>query len=205
MGKALRKLLSLATQSLGTSFASGVIVETPVPDDSTLKELYSTLRQRDGFYAFESALHFYSMVYLNAWNKSEGWRSLYDLPDELTFFAEDIFGEQFCLYNSKIYRFNPETGELDEFSRTLEEWASNILQDYEVETGYLIAHEWQERRGGLQLGQRLVPVKPFVLGGKYEIENLQPMYSADGIAYRANIARQIRGLPDGTRVKLTVN
>lgn len=205
MGKALRKLLSLASPALGTSSTSEVVVETSLPDNPTLKELYSTLRQRDGFYAFESALHFYSTVYLSNWNKIDGWRAQYDLPNDLVSFAEDVFGEQFCLYNSKIYRFNPETGEMEGFSKTLEGWADLILQDYEVETGYLIAHDWQEKYGRLQLGQRLVPIKPFVLGGEYEIENLQAMYSADGIAYRANIARQIKGLPDGTRVKLTLN
>ena len=50
----------------------------------------------------------------------------------------------------------------------------------------------------------LLPKIPFVFGGKYEIENLYPVDDLKGMLFRASIAKQIRGLPDGCQIVLNL-
>jgi hypothetical protein len=79
--------------------------------------LVSLLTAKNGFYAFESALHVFSSesssseIGLTDWNASELWKEEYQgLADGSIFFAEDIFGGQFCARMDGVYGFDPETG-----------------------------------------------------------------------------------------------
>lgn len=82
------------------------------------------------------------------------------------------------------------------------EWADHVLFDYEVLTGYPIAHDWQQRHGSLPAGARLVPKQPFVLGGQFSVENLSVVDAAEAMRFRAETAAQIQDLPEGATVKL---
>lgn len=42
-----------------------------------------------------------------------------------------------------------ETGAADRLAASLEEWAKLILDDYDLHTGYRVAHHWQKQRGSL--------------------------------------------------------
>jgi hypothetical protein len=120
------------------------------------------------------------------------------------FFAEDAFGCQFCIANDKVNLFDPETGQFEELAETLDSWAKIIVGDYEYRTGYPLAHEWQIQNQPLQPGTRLLPNIPFVLGGKYELENLHVGGDAEGMVFRANIANQIKDIPDGGQITLEI-
>jgi len=76
---------------------------------SAAKELSELLRAKNGYFAFESALRVFSDrgsasdPGLVAWNAADGWRKDYDgMADGLVFFAEDVFGAQFCLRESEV-------------------------------------------------------------------------------------------------------
>lgn len=194
----------IALESVATLVAKGGI-------SSRLgHELASLLSSTNGFFAFESALHVFPCgrrtegYELAQWNDHALWRSTYADPPPGIFFAEDIFGEQFTLCNDAIYRFDPETGESVEHTPTLEAWAEHIMGHYEDETGYPLAHAWQLRHGALPVHCRLVPGNPFVLGGTYDVDNLLALDAAQGIRLRAEIANQIRNLPDGATVRLQI-
>jgi hypothetical protein len=78
------------------------------------------------------------------------------------------------------------------------------LANQKFATGWPLAERWQDANGPLEAGHRLVPQIPFVLGGDFSAENL---YSADDVValrFRADIAKQIRDLPDGAKVRLRV-
>jgi hypothetical protein len=142
---------------------------------------------------------------LERWNMDVLWRSEFaTAANGLLFFAEDAFGEQFALSNGKIWRFNPESAEKEEFAGDLDEWAGKILSDYSFETGYQQAHDWQQQNGELMEGKRLIPKIPFIMGGKYDADNLFALDSVKGMRYRADIWKQIRDLPDGASVQLKV-
>ncbi|HKJ51573.1 MAG TPA: SMI1/KNR4 family protein, partial [Gammaproteobacteria bacterium] len=67
-----------------------------------------------------------------------------------------------------------------------------------------LAHQWQVIHGQLPARKRLVPKIPFVAGGEFSIENLFLIDAVEGMKYRADIAIQIKDLPDGTQVKLNI-
>ncbi|MDG9884249.1 SMI1/KNR4 family protein [Pseudomonas sp. GD04058] len=174
-------------------------------------QLLGMLRRRNGFYALESALHVFPAcssqheLDITDWNEHALWRSRYNgLADGCLFFAEDIFGGQFCLKDGNVYTFDPELGCLDYLAGDIEQWAQTLLHDYEVLTGYPLAHQWQKQNGQLSAGKRVVPKTPFVLGGEFTIDNLHMIDAVEGMRLRADLALQIKELPDGAQIKFDV-
>jgi hypothetical protein len=174
-------------------------------------DLIGLLSEKNGFYAFESALHVFSThpneseIGLNAWNAPELWINEYrGMVSRALFFAENVFGDQFCMKGDGIYNFDPETGKSEKLSDDLEGWAGAILRNYKVLTGYPLAHEWQKANGRLLPGQRLIPKVPFVAGGKFSVPNLFALESLKAMRFRSNIAAQIEGLPEGVPIRFRI-
>jgi hypothetical protein len=200
------------------SISSGPLAPEPDGPSRSLEayglgqELFQMLQLRNGFYAFESALHVFPLTSdpaagLEAWNSASLWRDAYqDLAEGLLFFAEDILQDQFCLSlkQSGVFRFESETGRTNFLSDSLEGWADRILSDHRVETGWPLAHEWQAARGPLPAGQRLMPKIPFFMGGEYKIENLWAGSPLEGMRLKGDLAVQTRDLPNGAKVKLNL-
>ncbi|HVT12153.1 MAG TPA: hypothetical protein VHE55_07785 [Fimbriimonadaceae bacterium] len=204
MSDNIQMLAGIGSQQTGKANGRSPRDLTSLPLD-----LGDLLAVRDGFYAFESALHVFSSSpalaepSLAEWNSSDLWRKNYDgLDDALFFFAEDIFGEQFGIGERGVYRFNPETGEKTLLTATVEDWAGLMLREYNVETGYPIAQEWQRLHGRLPVGSRLIPKVFFVLGGEYAVDNLYLLEAAKAMRLRGDLAVQIRDLPDGAKVRI---
>ena len=202
MNEKILKLLAIGGSALTSS-----------PSTSTLaRPLTSILGLKNGFYAFEGALHVIPDAVLGGtprgladWNAENTWVGSYDhLADGALFFAEDALGSQFALRDGEVVVFDPETGTFEPMARDLEDWAAKVLADPDVWTAHSLARAWQEANGQLRDGHRLVPVTPFVLGGAFSVENLRSMEATKGMRYRAEIAVQIRDLPDGTPVNLRV-
>jgi hypothetical protein len=174
------------------------------------QELFQLLMHKNGFYAFESALHVFPSnasqgMDLEKWNSATLWRNEYeDLAKGLLFFAEDIFGGQFCIKKDGIYLFDPETATCEKIAPDLEGWADCVLTDYDYLTGYQIGHQWQEKYGTIPADHRLVPKVPFVAGGKFELSNLRLAEAVEGMKWRGNVACQIKNLPDGTKIAFKV-
>ncbi|MFI1400216.1 hypothetical protein [Streptomyces sp. NPDC020681] len=186
--------------------ASPALVDDGVMPSHPLADL---LNRRNGFYAFLSALHVFPSgrsgveCSLEEWNAPDLWRSLYgDVGSEYTAFAEDLFGGQFLISNRGIHLLDPETSEIEFIAPDLDGWCALILDDPEVLTGYPLAEEWQSSHGKIPTGMRLVPAKPFVLGGEFSAENLVLMESGKGMRYRGELAQKIRDIPDGGKIVL---
>jgi hypothetical protein len=170
------------------------------------------LKLKNGFYAFESALHVFPLTAdlvnetnLAEWNSDSLWRNDYgDLTVGLLFFAEDVVQDQFCLSSSGVLRFNAETGGTTLMTDSLENWADIILRDFDRETGWTLAKSWQTEHGALPPRQRLMPKIPFFLGGAYSIENMCAGDAVDGMRFKADLATQTRSLPNGTQVRMIV-
>ncbi len=206
LGPRTSRLLAAATDALTGAQPVGL------GGGRLLSELTEMLRARNGFYAFESALHVFSSgdpdagtESLEAWNEPAGWRSGYDgLADGFTFFAEDVFGSQFAIRDERVCMFDPETGSAEAMATSVEDWADQLLSDYEVLTGFPLAHRWQQAHGPIPVGKRLVPKIPFVLGGDFEISNVYLLDAHEGMRLRAELAVQLRDLPDGAQVQYRV-
>ena len=204
------KLLSISSDAISTAAVS-IDKRWDDLNPRAVEELRSLLSQKNGFYTFESALHIFPSqgtgqeLGLDSWNAESLWRHEYQgLADGLLFFAEDIFGVQFVIRNDGICTFDPETGEQTPFADSVEGWAKEILDDYNLHTGHSLAHKWQSIHGALRPGQRLLPKTPFFANGKFVVENLYACDAVKGMHLRANIAVQIKDLPDGTQIRFKI-
>ncbi|SMF80757.1 hypothetical protein SAMN06265365_1394 [Tistlia consotensis] len=173
--------------------------------------LLDLLRRRNGFYAFESALHVFPThsegpeIGLDAWNARESWRSEYgDLAHGCLFFAEDVFGCQFAITPDGIQVFDPETGGRTPLADDMERWARLLLLDFRKLTGWPFAQEWQSRHGPMPPGKRLTPKIPFVFGGAFDLDNFFLQDAETGMRFRGRIATRIRDLPDGAEIEFQV-
>jgi hypothetical protein len=111
-------------------------------------EIAALCKRKNGFYAFESALHVFPIgeeacrhTTAEQWNDVVRWKECFTgAADDVWCFAEDVFGEQFGFRGEEVVSFNPESGEVTTLADSLEDWACQILTDYEFLTGYPIAH-----------------------------------------------------------------
>lgn len=212
MHSALTRLLSIASEAI-VPFDQGIgQLQRFLQHWSILgKELEQILSVRNGFWAYESSLlvrpftNALAPLGIAEWNEKHLWKGRYffDL-DRVLFFAEDAFGCQHCLVDNKVSLFDPETGQFEDFACSLEEWARIVIADSDYRTGYPLAHAWQIQNSPLRPGTRLLPNVPFVLGGKYELENLYICDDIEGMVFRASIANQIRDVPNGGQIVLEV-
>ncbi|MDC9607194.1 SMI1/KNR4 family protein [Xenorhabdus griffiniae] len=203
------KLLSICSHDISSVRSEKYIASNY--GKSLVEELSCLLTKKNGFYGFESALRVFPYetigeeIGLIDWNNNRLWINSYeDMAKDALFFAEDIFGNQFCLKDDCIHTFDPETGLFDKLAKSINEWSGIILEDYEVLTGYSLAHNWQNIYGPIQSGYRLVPKIPFVLGGEYELENLYLARTGESMRARADLALQIRNIPDGASIKMDI-
>lgn len=174
-------------------------------------ELQSIWLEKNGFWAFESALRFFpaisceNSIGIMEWNARELWINDYNgLADNCLFFAEDAFGNQFCIRDDIIFSFDAETGELEKVSESFEGWCQAILSDYDYWTGYSLVHDWQLTNGKLESCNRLMPKIPFVCGGEFNLANLAPIKAVSGMRSRGNLAHQIENLSDGGQIEFQI-
>lgn len=205
MFNSIDKLLSISSKSLIKAY---VVNYT---DNSLMSTLFEMLLKKNGFYTFESALHVFPLgkkkgvMDIESWNSADVWKSAYgNLANPFFCFAEDVFGMQFCIYEDNICLLDAETAHYEVVASTLEEWAEKILKDYNVLTGYPIAHQWQKKYDRIPEGYRLFPKMPFVAGGSFDINNLYVANTIEGMQARGAIAQQIHDLPDGTKIEFTI-
>ncbi|WP_054782767.1 SMI1/KNR4 family protein [Pseudovibrio denitrificans] len=204
------KLLELSSPELaGNELLGGNTSVNKV--DLSATGLIDLLKRRNGFYAFECALHVLPLtpsqevMSLTRWNDNQLWRDGYGMLDaKIIFFAEDVLGNQFCLFEGAVHSFDPETGELEYLARDIEDWAGLVLEDYNTLTGWSLARDWQSKHGPLPANMRLCPKIPFVLGGEYSIENLYLCNNVEAMRVYANLAIQLADVPDGTKIRLKV-
>ena len=206
-------LITHATKALGPNLEPQDI--NPLRDLAypSNAELLDMLEKRNGFYAFDDSLHVFPLggshtQELRKWNESEGWKSEYDIDlSDVVFFAEDLFGEQFALRENEatIFRFDPELGELEKHSDNLRAWARTINEDADFETGQSVAQTWQTKTGALAIGKRLMPAVPFCCEeSSYDIESLRLVDAYEMMHFRAQLASQIRTLPDGAPINIEI-
>lgn len=202
----LTQLLALASGSIAPAEVARASVDR-LP--KAARALAPLLLERNGFYAFDDALHLLALgatdeIDCLAWNL-QPWRREYSRAiKDVFFFAEDAFANQYGVENQDIIRLDPETGAIDKLGNGLEAWAAAILDDSRWLTGWPMVHQWVAANGPIPRGMRLTPTIPFVLGGEYAISNLHMAPVSESVGMRADFYRQTKHLRDGDRVKIQV-
>ena len=208
MTEFIEMLLGIASAAICSPLPE--TTRSPLPGSGLGQELEAMLQLRNGFYAFESALHVFPFedcgpeTGLRRWNSAELWRYEYKaLLEGHFFFAEDVFGGQFSIRDDHIWMVDPETGDASAIADSLEGWAQKLVEDGRVLTGWPLGHEWQMKHGPIPIGRRLMPGRLFVLGGEFEVDNLAAVEAIQAMQLRGSIAVQLHEVPDKTQVRLT--
>jgi len=167
--------------------------------------LVRVLSDTNGFILHEGALHVRGASLTPEWHSLRAaWRgpsafhTLYesvqvtDIP-----FAQDQVGDQFLIRNGTVLRLSAETGEVEPVADTLEIFLSRVGKDIEgflnVGLGY-----------SMQPGQLLLAYPPFVFRESGAGASLKPVRAGEVILFHADLARQIRDVPDGGQAEFKV-
>jgi hypothetical protein len=126
------------------------------------------------------------------------------MSEPIFFFAQDVYGNQFGIAKDSVVLFYSEIAEIEPIATSLPEWGEVLMADWRGFTGYDLAHTWQVQQRPLRARERLIPKKPFVLGGTYEVANLYAGEIVEAMRFRASLARQITTFRDGTPVNIKV-
>ena len=207
-GTALDRLLERARGPLGASVALdfGVL-------DGPLAELAALLTRINGFFLFNAGVQVYRAgepglgPELARWNEPDTWKATYNgLADGLFCFGQDLFGTQFAIREGiEVVTFDPETAATETLGDSLQAWAQWLLDDPDVHGAASFARAFQDSEGALQPDQRLVPLRLFVGGGSYDVDNLTVKDAAAAMRIRGPIAQQLHDLPEGTVVRLSTS
>jgi hypothetical protein len=175
-------------------------------------EYLRLVARADGIVAFDGALRILGLREsqlpdILQWNEERGWRAAYGgLADDLLFFAENAFGDQYAFEGENIIAFDSETAKKVPVGCTLEEWEASILDNLEAELGISTLRRWRSAGNELAVTQHLCPKYPpaFVLGALGTVENLIALPRSESMRLKGVIARQVHNLPPGSKIGLTV-
>ena len=181
-----------------------------IHDFPSVDDEYKECLSRGEMYAFSKSLRIFGLTNdsearnILKWNNPDTWKSWYKgFFTDVWSFAEDVFGFQYLFDRNGVVQLNIETGELQSLCKTFSEWIHLILKETKFYTGYPIAERWNETHPDEIITGKLhlCPIIPFVCGGNYDMENLFLLDALKCLSLKADIARQIKDLPDGTQIK----
>lgn len=95
-----------------------------------------------------------------------------------------------------VIKENPETGTFEETGLNLNEIKNNPFWSASG-----LKAEWETINGPLPDGKYLLPITPFILGGKFEASNLMAISENEAFSFYKNLRTQLKDLPDGTIVE----
>lgn len=166
--------------------------------------LFELLLELNGFIVAGGTLHLRGACFVPewhslraAWNGEEAFHQLYAevLPADIPF-AQDCFGDQFLLREGAVLRLFAETGEMEEIAGSLDDFLSAAQDDIE---GYLNVQPAE-----LAPGQLTLAYPPFCVEESESEVGLSKLPAIEVIRFHATVAKQLRGVPEGARIKFNV-
>jgi len=169
-------------------------------------ELTLILRDVNGFILHEGPVHFRGACLKPDWHSLRAaWRGtnafhvLYEevRPSDIPF-AQDQLGDQFLLRDGAVLKLRAETGEVEPLAESLEDFLSKISSDIEGFLNVGLQHM-------IEPGQILQAYPPFCAQESAEGVSLRPLPAAETILFHADLAKQIREVPDGGTIEFKVS
>jgi hypothetical protein len=143
-----------------------------------------------------------SLPALDRWNDEKLWIAEYGaLAEGLSFFAEDAFGNQFAWDGAGVVRFTAETGNRQWMSASAASWANLVGDDQDHWLDRWLYDDWVAQNGPLAPSTHLSPKVPFVLGNPWEAADLFAVDRWADMGFKGSIARQLKDMPDGSKVR----
>jgi hypothetical protein len=187
-----------------------------IDDDRTLARLppglAGLLRQLNGFVQFGGGLHvrgacrrpdWHSLR--TAWDGDDALHRLYpdvrrtDVP-----FAEDCLGDQFLLRDGVDRKLAGETGELESLDVDLTGFLEQAQADPVEYLGLGPLTQFQQEGGTLEPGQLLSAFPPYCAEQSADGVSLRAIPALERRRFLADLAAQIRDLPEGATIRFEV-
>lgn len=177
-----------------------------IDDVEILSELPADLMQlltdKNGFILHCGALHVRGASLTPEWHSlRSAWRgpnAFFVLYDEVGSsdipFAQDQVGDQFLLREGSVFRLSAESGEIERIAGSLQEFLSQSTENIEKFLNVGLNHK-------MEPGQLLHAFPPFVFQESGASASLEALPAAEVILFHADLARQIRDLPDGSEIE----
>lgn len=127
------------------------------------------------------------------------------LPPEFTVWMVNRFGDLIVLLeDGSLHYMDFSVNELRRIADSQDDFCIRIDQGDNADEWLMIPAVDACVAAGMQLeANQCYSFKiPAVLGGKYEIENIAPLDMEVNYSFLADIHRQIKDLPDGTKINL---
>jgi hypothetical protein len=138
-----------------------------------------------------------------AWEGPDALHALYEevLAEDVPF-AEDALGDQFLVRDGAVLRLRAETGDVEPVAASLEDFFAAVLAapQQTLELGPLL--DFLEAGQHLDPGQLLSAYPPFCAKEAGQGVDLRPIDALERRRFLADLARQLREVPDGGRVEI---
>ena len=165
----------------------------------------SLLAKANGFILFHGGLHvrgackepsWHSLR--TAWEGEQAFHHLYSTveADDVPF-GQDCMGDQFLLRDDRVWRLSAETDEIEDCGLSL----GGFLEEVRRNPEDFLSFNPNQR---LRPGQLINAYPPFCMAQSGKDASLKAIAAEDVIGFHADLARQIRGLPDGAEIKIRV-
>ncbi len=130
-----------------------------------------------------------------AWRGPKAFHILYEdvRPSDIPF-GQDQVGDQFLIRDGVVFRLSAETGEIERLTDSLQDFFSRVSSDIEAFLNVGLSHK-------MQPGQLLHAYPPFCFQESGAGASLAPLPASEVILFHADLARQIRDVPDGGKVE----
>lgn len=170
------------------------------------QDMFIFMEERNGLFAMGAGIHLYD------WDETDfSIKKVNEKIKELSFsmgdkicMGQDLFANQYCFDPlGKFWKMEIETGVFTLMSEDFEGFLDAILSDWEFESAFTIAEDWQQKHGPLEFGFRLKPITPFFMGGDFSIKNLTEGSTFEILDYTSDLYEQTKDIKDGTKVKFT--
>jgi len=169
-------------------------------------DLANILRDTNGFILHQGAVHFRGPCLKPEWHSLQAaWRGvkafhvLYnevrasDIP-----FAQDQLGDQFLIREDVVLRLCAETGEIERLAESFQDFLSRVTSDIEGFLNVGLDH-------AMQPGELLHAYPPFCFRESSAGVSLRPLPASEVILFHADLAKQIRDVPEGGKVEFKVS
>jgi hypothetical protein len=184
---------------------TGPAIDDPKLLENLPTELAELLQQTNGFIQYDGGLHVRGACHAPAWHSlrdawlgADAFHRLYpDVTADDVPFAEDSLGDQFLLRDDIVWRLFAETGEMESLEAPLDEFLESVQKDPVEELALHPLMQFQEDGGKLPPGKLLAAYPPFCSEESADGVSLAAVPSAERRRALADLARQIRELPDG--------
>ncbi len=167
------------------------------------KEILQVLHLDNGFVVESGLFHFRGACLSPTWHSlREAWKGeaafhrLYEQLNESDIpFGQDQFGDQYCYREGKVICLRAETGEVELFNPSFEQFLLKLKGNLEPYLNVSKQHT-------LSPGELLFVYPPFCFQESGKEAGMKAISASEVIAFHADLARQLANIPEGGKIEL---